>query len=189
MKCVKDTYEHGKRPTKEICLLEACKKVEGCRNVPKETYEYTYNTNERDIHIVYRTSAPHQGVQKRLLNTERDIEKRPTYSLSYISATSRGTKETYKHGKRHRKETYFSFRISAPHEGWGWDAKRGPWKRYTKETYEHGKRPAQETYEKDVEKRPTYSQAHLSTASRLRMKWTHKETYERDIEKRPMKVI
>jgi len=64
----------------------------------------------------YKRDLPTRGVQKsRGLQkcAKRDVWihiqyqwKRHTYCLSYISTTSRGTKETSEHGKRHRKETY-----------------------------------------------------------------------------------
>ena len=83
----KDTYEHGKRPTKETCLLKGWEKSRGLQKCAK-----------RDVWI----NAQFQG-------------KRHINCLSYISTSSRGTKETHWHGKRHRKETYVLFIVHQHH--------------------------------------------------------------------------
>ena len=120
----------------------------------------------RDLRTLYRTSAPRPG-------------------WGWDGYKKRPMKETYKREllKRHRTETYGIF-IAPQHRIQAGDAmniQRDLWKRNRTKTYE-----------REIEQRPTKSLSHLSTASRLRMRWTfssfllqrkliQKETYERNL--------
>ena len=111
----KETYIHEKRPIKKIDWMYIAPErstnglwlVKGDVYIWKEKYQ-------KNILMLYCTWAQHEWVltrQKRpvYIYMKRDLEKRPTYSTSHLSAVrmvSDSSKESYIYEKRTIKQTY-----------------------------------------------------------------------------------